>query len=328
MNTTRIHSVLVMMLLHSLAARGDIYGLWVPNELDNLTEGNSYSALPFNFWNATNFTTYDGPIHYQQVYAGSQFTNVPGGGEYIVAVSLRTDCSHSEGGPTATNFEVRLSTTAKAPDELSAVFDENVGVDEMLAFGPTSFGFGDNFPSTCSHPHPLDSQILFTTPFFYDPAKGNLLIDIRHSGFKSERAFAVADAQNALGDGVSRVAALSLTAATADIVDTVGLVTLFGLAPTPSLTVTIQTNILDLVWPTYPDVFRLEWTQLLGEKIAWQEYTNTIRRDFFIKELKIPLTSNFLKAPKYFRLFWNSPQPGTPGSAIQALGSENSTPSN
>ena len=116
-------------------------------------------------------------------------------------------------------------------------------------------------------------------------------------------------------NGISRIAAFSLTAATADIVDTEGLVTVFTLKPTPSLTITIQPNSLDLVWPTDPDVFRLEWAQLLRGEIAWREYTSTIRRDDVIKELKIPLASNFLKAPKYFRLYWNSPQPGVPGAA-------------
>ena len=315
MNTTRIHSVLLILLLQSLSARGDIYGLWIPNGLDITTEGNSHSALPFNFRNTTNFTTYDGPIHYQQVYAGSQFTNVPGGGEYIVAVSLRTDCSFSSGFSVTTHFEVRASTTSKAPDELSPILQENVGSDEVVTFQTNSFGFGHVYPGSCPQTHALDQYIPFGIPFLYDPAKGNLLIDIRHSGFKTEHGSSNADAQNTVGDGISRIAAFSLTAATADIVDTEGLVTVFTLKPTPSLTITIQTNNLDLVWPTDPDVFRLEWAQLLGEKIAWQEYTNTIRRDDVIKELKIPRTSDFLKAPKYFRLYWNSPQPGVPGAA-------------
>ena len=215
---------------------------------------------------------------------------------------------------------VRVCTTSRSVKGLSSIFSENVGRDVLNVASQPFYSINGSLD--CPYPLPAgggdlnwDQVIHLSTPFFYDPAKGNLLIDIRHSGFKTEHGSSNADAQNTIGDGVSRIAAFSLTAATADIVDTEGLVTVFTLKPTPSLTITIQKNNLDLVWPTDPDVFGLEWAQLLGEKLAWREYTNTIRRDDVIKELKIPLTSNFLKAPKYFRLYWNSPQPGVPGAA-------------
>ena len=50
---------------------------------------------------------------------------------------------------------------------------------------------------------PLDGALSFTTPFFYNPAAGNLLIDIRT--FSNNGAISGFDAVNNLGDTVSSV---------------------------------------------------------------------------------------------------------------------------
>ena len=330
MNLALIYSWVVFCVFSAAWAQADVFGLWVPNELNGVIEGNSSSALPFNY--LTNGGSYQGPVHYQQVYGASQFTNWPPSGGFITWIHLRTDCANI-GSSRTTNLEVRLSTTARGVDQLSALFKENAGPDEILTFHATSFGFGSSGPNHCPRPEGNGSfQIELETPFFYNPSKGNLLVDVQHSGFKGEFSPAYADAQNAIGDGVSRVAALSLTALTAEFLDTQGLVTLFDFASTPSLSIHVQTNALEISWPYNPTQFVFQWAQRIDGSQNWQPYAGTIAASgvdgVFTKHVEIQLNSAFLKSSKFFRLFLNSPQPGIPGGATQALGSENSTPSN
>jgi hypothetical protein len=72
-------------------------------------------------------------------------------------------------------FRVYLSTTDAAVDGLDTTnFDANIGPDEAIFFSGTLDG-------------PVDSKLsLSGSPFLYDPAKGNLLLDIRaeYTGFQ------------------------------------------------------------------------------------------------------------------------------------------------
>ena len=71
-------------------------------------------------------------------------------------------------------YELRLTTTARGIHALSPSFDTNLGADLQLVFaGELS---GDVIPP--------DGQLSFTlpAPFTYDPAAGNLLLDVRKIG--------------------------------------------------------------------------------------------------------------------------------------------------
>ncbi len=330
--------ILVLVLFQSLAlhashARAATCCFYVPTELNFTTEGNSRSSLPFDF--TTNSDIYQGPIHYQQVYGASQFTNVAPGGSFLIAIAFRQDCSNRYGGRN-TNIQVRVSTSLRGPDQLSPIFSQNIGSDELLVLSTSSFTYGEDCDLCSMHcPTPRDTidALNFSTPFFYDPSRGNLLIDIQHAGFNTTHGPEVlgpifADTQNVAGDGVSRVAALSSTSSTAEFLDTEGAVTLFEFFPAPRLSVELQGASLEIVWPTHPSVFQLQWATKLGSSAAWQNYPGSIHDTFLERDVQIPLNSASLKTPKFFRLFWNSPQPGISGGAVQALGSESSTPSN
>ena len=328
--------VLVFFQLVALRAshgRAATCCLYVPTELNVMTDGNSRSSLPFDY--RTNSDIYQGPVHYQQVYAASQFTNVAPGGAFLVDIAFQQDCSNRYGGRN-TNIQVRVSTSLKTPDQLSPIFSQNIGSDELLVLSTNLYTFGEDCDACskrCPTARGVSDFLIFTTPFFYIPSRGSLLVDIQHTGFSTTHGPEVlgpmfADTQNVAADGVSRVAALSLTASTAEFVDTEGAVTYFEFAPVPSLSVELQGTSLEILWPTQPKPFRLQWAAKLGTSAAWQNYPGSIHETFLERDVQIPLDSASLKTPKFFRLFWNSPQPGTPGSAIQALGSENSTPSN
>ncbi len=103
---------------------------------------------------------------YQQVYNSNAF---PGAITITGLTFFHTQ--YAPGGDLNTGtYTVSLSTTSKAVDGLNTVnFDENLGADNALFFSgtlPASVPFGESFT-------------LSGGPFAYDPALGNLLVDIR-----------------------------------------------------------------------------------------------------------------------------------------------------
>ncbi|HWY40412.1 MAG TPA: alkaline phosphatase family protein [Chthoniobacterales bacterium] len=197
--------------------------LVVPNEWST-AQGDTGNLLPL-------FSAQ--PIRYQQVFDASQFSRLNPGGGLINRIRFR---GHGPGVPftaTVPQLQVNLSTTSKTPDGLSSTFADNVGSDNTQVFsGPlqtavTFTGGATNF----------EVVVNFTTPFFYNPAKGNLLLDIRNSqgaveGPPNDQEL---DGTSASGDSISRVYSYGdVTAPTAgqtggvDEKDTYGLITQFN----------------------------------------------------------------------------------------------------
>ncbi|MEY2576726.1 MAG: hypothetical protein QOF80_2213 [Verrucomicrobiota bacterium] len=147
------------------------------------------------------------PLRYQQVYDKSQFAGFAAGGEYITQLAFRV---HSPGIPftaSISNLQVNLSTTAKTPDGLSTTFSSNVGTDDTVVFPSASVQFATSVSGPVDGPQAFDLVITFATPFLYDPAKGNLLLDIRNaSGATHDPANdQQIDATSTGGDSTSRV---------------------------------------------------------------------------------------------------------------------------
>jgi hypothetical protein len=118
----------------------------------------------------------DKPIRYQQLFPASQFSRLNPGGGTINGIAFR---GHGPGFPfvgTVAQLQVNLSTTSKSPDRLSSTFAENVGPDDMPVFsGPLEASL-----TYTGGPTNFEVIINFSTPFRYDPSKGNLLVDIRN----------------------------------------------------------------------------------------------------------------------------------------------------
>ncbi len=143
------------------------------------------------------------PIRYQQVFDAAQFSRLNPGGGLINRIAFR---GHGPGSPftgTVAQLQVNLSTTSKTPDGLSSTFADNVGADDAQVFsGPlqTAVTFtGD--------PTNFEVVINFTTPFYYDPEKGNLLLDVRNTqgGTEVPPLDQELDGTSATGDSISRV---------------------------------------------------------------------------------------------------------------------------
>jgi hypothetical protein len=134
--------------------------------------------------------------------------------------------------PSIANIRIDLSTTSIAPDALSTTFANNVGANDVTVFNG-SLSLSSLFTGPAGGPKAFDIVINLTTPFAYNPASGNLLLDVRDVSGASAAFFM--DAQSTLGDSVSR--AFTDNSGTVNdatgVTDTLGLVTQFTLTPVP-----------------------------------------------------------------------------------------------
>ena len=138
-------------------------------------------------------------LRLQQVFASSQFV-AAGGPIIITQIAVRIDGFGSGFTYTNPNLQINLSTTGMAPDGLSAAFASNVGADDtVVRNGSITTSSANTGPP--GGPKDFDVVMTFTTPFLYDPALGNLLIDLRSTGWLFGPAFF--DTQETVGDSVS-----------------------------------------------------------------------------------------------------------------------------
>jgi len=180
-------------------------------------EGNLNTASPFNL------AQFSVPSQrYQQVYSSTEFSALT-----ITDILFRPDVLvGSAFSSTLANVRIDLSTTSAAVDGLSMTFANNVGADNTTVFNG-ALSLSSSFTGPAGGPKDFDIVIHLSTPFFYNPANGNLLMDVRNfsGGFTTQF-----DAANTLGDSVSRADTFStgnVNSATADFAETVGLVTEF-----------------------------------------------------------------------------------------------------
>lgn len=186
----------------------------VPNSLTNVP-GNTANGIPFG----------SGFFRYQQVYASSEFSS-SGGLIIIHHIAFRPDESISVPfSASFPNLQVNLSTTSAAVDLLSTTFASNTGTDEQIVFQGT-WSILSN--ATGSPTRLFDVVLTFQSSFLYNPAMGNLLLDIRQNSNVSTSMF---DGEFTSGDGVSRMfGAIGNPTGSAD---SLGLVTQFGFTAVP-----------------------------------------------------------------------------------------------
>jgi len=188
-----------------------------PGNLSNI-EGNQNNNIPFN-----DFAVSPEGIRYQQVFAATDFLSIEPG--LITQIAFRPNAGRSGNAFSSTipKIQINLSTTSLLPDALSTTFTENVGNDERIVYDGELFVSSANIGARRG-PKDFDIVIDLQNPFFYDPNKGNLLLDIKTFSFTRTTAF---DSENALGDSMSRVLSFDPNAATGEIADTTGLVAKF-----------------------------------------------------------------------------------------------------
>jgi hypothetical protein len=180
--------------------------------------GNSAPLTPQNGW----------AVRYQQVYQAAEFSTLSGP-QCIRSIAFRP---YKDSGAFTLNIphlRVWLSTTQAGPDELSNLLAANLGPNNVLVYdGP--FTVSTAATDLPDGTHAFDVVIPLQRPFFYDPTKGNLLMEIRHSGTDAASAKFL-DIDWSATDSMSRCyAENSETASLASVIDSVGLITQFQFA--------------------------------------------------------------------------------------------------
>ena len=137
----------------------------VPNEYENV-EGNSggsnLSGIGFRALT---------------IFAASEFESLPDSNRYLKAIAFRPNVSIRE--PRTSNWGTTqwfLSTTSRSADDMSTLFSENHGSDKTTVFdGPLVLSTQATGPA--DGPRDFDYRFELERPFFYDPSRGNLVVD-------------------------------------------------------------------------------------------------------------------------------------------------------
>jgi len=168
-----------------------------------------------------------GGMRYQQVFASSQFP----GPVVLTEIDLRNGILTSAAfTSTISSILISLSTTSAAPDALSTTFASNIGANNTQVFNGSLTLSSANGPGP-GDTHAFDIIIPFQTPFSYNPANGNLLLNVtNNSGANGVVGGDFFDAVNVV-DSVSRVVGPEgMPGATTGTADTLGLIVQFQTA--------------------------------------------------------------------------------------------------
>jgi hypothetical protein len=132
--------------------------------------------------------------HIQYVYDNNDLLQAMPDGGFITGIAYRLDADFGRPVDTTVNVEIFMSTTQAAPpSSLNFVFAENRGPDFQNVFARNDFQLNASF--TAGTAHPFDLGVPFSSPFFYNPRGGNLLIETYV--FKSANNLVAVDAARA-----------------------------------------------------------------------------------------------------------------------------------
>ena len=116
--------------------------------------------------------------HEQMVYGTAHFP--PDIGLVITELRFRPDSFYGQAFTTTVeSIQFNLSTTTRNPDALSSTFANNVGFDDTVVFNG-ALNISSQFTGPPGGPKDFDIVIPLSTPFLYNPAAGNLLLEVRN----------------------------------------------------------------------------------------------------------------------------------------------------
>jgi hypothetical protein len=216
-------AIAVLGLLAAMTESARASLVIVPNANISV-EGDSNNGFPFNLslFGDTN-------MRYQQVYDSSQFSTL-GGPVLIHQILFRPDATTGAAfSSTLPDIQIDMSTTSATPATLSTTFANNVGADDRVVYARGSLSLSSAFTGPVGGPKDFDIVINLTTPFLYNPASGNLLMDVRNFGGGGTTQFDAVSSPNSV---IERVWSIDVTATTGTYDATsAGLVTEFGFGP-------------------------------------------------------------------------------------------------
>ncbi len=124
-------------------------------------------------------TTPSGPVRFMQIHDASQFGALAGP-SLLTQFAWRPDQTLGQSGPKSVTLQIYASTTSRSVAGLSTTFADNLGTNNTLVFDGTLTWATANLPGP-GNTRQFDIVFPLTTPFLYDPAAGNLLLDFQLS---------------------------------------------------------------------------------------------------------------------------------------------------
>ena len=136
------------------------------------------NALATNDGNGTSTST-PGPasVRWLHIHDASQFGALSGP-SFLTQFAYRPDTILGQSGPRSLTLRIYASTTSRSVAGLSTTFAENLGTNNTLVFDGTVTVTTGNLPGP-GNTRQFDYVFPFTTPFLYDPAAGNLVLDLQ-----------------------------------------------------------------------------------------------------------------------------------------------------
>lgn len=196
---------------------------------------------------------------YQQVYASTLFSSP------VVISQIAFATYFPYAGTANYTLSVGLGVTPRTPG----------APGNQFAGGWTTVFSGSTVAHLTSTHDDFDFLINFTTPYTYDPAQGNLLLDVQ--------VFSASGGSGSYGTvfdvewSSSVMGRLWSSGDTVSSVPNEGLVTQFTVAATPALTAGLTATNLNLSWPTNVSGFRLQSSTNLSSTTSWITVTNAVR---------------------------------------------------
>lgn len=215
-------------------------------------------------------TSTSGPasVRWLHIYDASQFGALSGP-SFLTQFALRPDKILGQSGPRSLTLRIYASTTSRSVAGLSTTFAENLGANNTLVFDGTVNLTTGNLPGP-GNTRQFDYVFPFTTPFLYDPAAGNLVLDLQIQSSGSAVTFDIVSGDPAIG----RVFAFgSSTATTGNLRPSH--VTQFTFVAPPLAT--IRASQVEVCWNSQPNVvYQVQYRSALTPDV-WTDLGDCIR---------------------------------------------------
>ena len=165
MTTTRAHILASIILTFSTAtASSEILKIVAPSGVED-RDGSTF--IP----GATS------PFKAQELYLSSDFESLPEGGAWLVATAERADTGQRRSVNVAYD-DVQITFGTTTENNLAHSFAENLGASAVTVVDGSVELTYEIIPES---PNPFSATWQFDTPYFYDPAAGNLVVDLTTS---------------------------------------------------------------------------------------------------------------------------------------------------
>jgi hypothetical protein len=116
----------------------------------------------------------------------------------LTQFAYRPDTIPGQSGPRSFTLRIYASTTSRSVNGLSTTFAENLGTNNTLVFDGTVNVATGNLPGP-GNTRQFDYVFAFTTPFLYDPAAGNLVLDLQIEASGSALTFDTVSGDPSIG---------------------------------------------------------------------------------------------------------------------------------